>query len=739
MKRIPFRQRLFVVVAAAVVPLAVMSAVALYAGYQQQRAQAERAGLDVTRALSIAVDGELRRVVSVLQVLDDALEVEQENLPAFHQHARRVRETQPHWRAIVLYDPEGKPLLNTEYPFGQQVPALVERESHEQVLKTLAPAVGYLVKGPKGRYAFPVRVPVMRGSKLRYVLTAIIEPAAILNVLRAQRWPEDWVVAVADGKGIRVARTRSTEESLGTPYSPTLVEMMRKSGEEGKGVTYNSEGEPVFTAFVRAKATGWYTAVGLPTTLVDVAARQSFMVLGGGIALTLLVGVFFALLLARSVTGPMEKLRLSALATQDGREFESTQSEIREIHDVATALSEAARVRSDLLRAEQAARVAAEEASRGKDEFLALLGHELRNPLGAISNATALLEAPNLPPESVARARGVISRQVGHLTRLTDDLLDVGRALMGKIHLRRHPLDLAALVAQSVATLKASQWLREHKVIEEYEPAWVEADPIRMDQIVSNLVVNAAKYTPDGGTIRITVGREGNHAVLRVADNGIGLEPGLAARVFELFVQGERDLDRSQGGLGIGLTLVRRLAEMHDGDASVQSDGPGSGSEFTVRLPAIEAPSRTETRSRGALDATARHVLVIEDNVDSCETMRALLEAHGHRVDTAYDGVTGLERALALEPEVILLDVGLPRMDGYEVARAIRSSPGNRVPLLIAITGYGAPEDRSRALEAGFDAHVTKPVEYSTLAALLAPASAPTPDSKPSQGRRTSP
>ena len=223
MKRVPLRQRIFVVVAAAVVPLAVMSAVAVYAGYQQQRAQAERAGLDVARALAIAVDGELRRTISVLQVLDDALEVEGEDLRAFHEHARRVRAAHPYWRSIVLFDADGNSLLTTELPYGAKVPPAVERESLDQVIRTQVPAVGYLAKGPVNHWALPVRVPVMREDQVRYVLTAVLDPEAILNVLKGQRVPEDWVVAVADAKGVRVARTRANPESLGTPYSPTLI------------------------------------------------------------------------------------------------------------------------------------------------------------------------------------------------------------------------------------------------------------------------------------------------------------------------------------------------------------------------------------------------------------------------------------------------------------------------------------------------------------------------------------
>jgi signal transduction histidine kinase/ActR/RegA family two-component response regulator len=589
---------------------------------------------------------------------------------------------------------------------------LVERESLDQTARTQQPVVGYLAKGPSGRYAFPIRVPVMRGNRVRYVLTAILSPDAILNVLKGQRVPEQWIVAAADAKGLRVARTRSSELSVGTTYTPSLVDLMRR-GDEGKGVTLSSEGDTVFTAYTRSKETGWITAVGLPTSVVDVGARRSFTTWGGGIVLSLLLGVGFALILARSVTEPMAALRDSAIATMDGKPFEPPASGIREIHDVAAALGEASQVRTRLLESEQAARTSAENANRAKDEFLAMLGHELRNPLGAISNASSILQAPNLPPESAARARGVISRQVGHLTRLMDDLLDVGRALMGKIQLRRQPCDLAASVGQSVATLRSAGRFRDHRLVEEYHPVWVDCDPIRMDQIVSNLLVNAVKYTPAAGTIRVSVAPEGNYAVVRVADNGIGIVPELASRVFDLFVQGERALDRSQGGLGIGLTLVRRLAEMHGGGVSVHSEGPGRGAEFTVRLPAIQAPESAAAPVAREASGPSRHILVVEDNVDACDTLRALLEIHGHRVDTANEGATGLALALATQPEVVLLDVGLPGMDGYEVARRIRASQGIRRPLLIAITGYGAPEDRQRALEAGFDAHTTKPVEYS--------------------------
>ena len=727
MRRTSLRQRLFIVVAAAVVPLAIMSAVALYAGYQQQRAQAERSGLDIARALSTAVAAELRRTVSVLQVLSNSVLLERDDLSTFHARVRAARESQAGWRAVILSDIEGKSLLNSDLPYGGPIAPIVERESLAQVVSTGAPAVGYLAKGPEGRFAFPVRVPVIRDGKVRYVLSAVIDPQGILDLLQSQRVPGDWVVAVSDAKGLRVARTRSMQQSLGTPFSPTLVAMMQRNGEEGTGVTYSSEGDSVFTAYTRARETGWITAVGLATTQVDAAARSSFVTLGSGIALSIVVGILAAFALARSVAGPMERLREAAIAMGRGERVRSAASDIREIDDVAatllTAVEEQARAsaeREDLLQREQAARATAEAANRAKDEFLAMLGHELRNPLGAISNAASLLEHPNVNPDVAARARGVIARQVGHLTRLTDDLLDAGRALMGKIVLRPQPLDLATIAAQSLATLKASNRLRGHRVVEDLEPAWVDADPIRLDQIIGNLVVNAVKYTPETGTIRVSVRREGAEAVLRVADSGIGIEPALAARVFELFVQGDRELDRSQGGLGIGLTLVRRLAEMHAGTASVHSDGHGKGSEFTVRFPAIEPTQAQGDAPASSQAARRREILIIEDNPDARETLRLLLEMMGHDVETASDGEAGLEKALALQPEIALVDIGLPKLDGYEVARRIRASRGLRQPYLVALTGYGTPEDRQRAFDAGFDTHVAKPLDHETLASILA-------------------
>jgi CheY-like chemotaxis protein/two-component sensor histidine kinase len=349
-----------------------------------------------------------------------------------------------------------------------------------------------------------------------------------------------------------------------------------------------------------------------------------------------------------------------------------------------------------------------------------MLGHELRNPLGAIANASRLLQHPKLDAESAQHAREVITRQVEHLGRLTDDLLDAGRAVMGKIVLERQPQDLATVASRALGTLQAAGRLGAHRVEQSLEPVWINADYTRIEQIVVNLVGNALKFTPAGGAVSVSVRRRGSEAELTVRDTGVGMSPELRARVFDLFVQGDAALDRGQGGLGIGLTLVRRLAELHGGSAFAASDGPGRGSVFTVRLPAIRPPALTRPARQDPASTPKRDVLIVEDNADAAETLRAVLELAGHRVRIARDGVAGLEAIRAEPPEIALVDIGLPRMDGYELVRRVAGAMDGERPLLIAVTGYGLPEDRERALAAGFDEHVTKPVDIDVLAGLLA-------------------
>ena len=366
----------------------------------------------------------------------------------------------------------------------------------------------------------------------------------------------------------------------------------------------------------------------------------------------------------------------------------------------------------------QSGRDRAEQESQAKDEFMAMLAHELRNPLSAISAAVQVLEASNGQDSPALRARSIIGRQVHHLARLVDDLLDVGRVVTGKIALDRCPIDFAELVHRAVAVCGERQNGQRLEISS--QPVWIEGDLVRMEQIVNNIVGNAVKYTPGSGFIRVRVTAECGDAVLRVEDNGYGIAPELLPRVFDLFVQGERTLDRAQGGLGIGLTLVRRLVELHGGTVAAFSEGPGRGSAFTVRLPKVAAPQSTQPSPAQAFgDSISRRVLVIEDNRDAREMFRMMLELAGHEVLEAEEGLAGLELLKATRPDVAVIDVGLPGLNGYEIARRFREESDSAGVMLVALTGYGTPEAVERSRQAGFDHHLIKPVNAEALQGIM--------------------
>jgi PAS domain S-box-containing protein len=364
------------------------------------------------------------------------------------------------------------------------------------------------------------------------------------------------------------------------------------------------------------------------------------------------------------------------------------------------------------------------QADRRKNEFLAMLAHELRNPLAPIRNAAQVIRLLGPADPTLQRARDIIERQVQHLARLVDDLLDVSRLTRGKITLQKEPVELATVIAQAVETSRPLIDARRHELVVTLprEPLLVEGDATRLAQVVSNLLNNAAKYTPEGGHIGLTVEPRPGEAVVRVRDDGVGIPAELLPQVFDLFTQGDRSLARSEGGLGIGLTLVKSLVEMHGGSVEAHSDGPGQGSELVVRLPTLgrEPAEGGEGGPSRSPPSGSRRVLVVDDNVDAAESLAILLRTWGHEVLTTHDGLAAVKAAEQVRPEVILLDIGLPRMDGYEVARRLRERADMRDVLLVALTGYGQEEDRRRAEEAGFDAHLTKPADPTALQRLLA-------------------
>jgi signal transduction histidine kinase len=363
------------------------------------------------------------------------------------------------------------------------------------------------------------------------------------------------------------------------------------------------------------------------------------------------------------------------------------------------------------------------EVDRRKDEFLAMLGHELRNPLAPVTTALQIMRIHESEPIRVARSREIVERQIEHMTRLIDDLLDVSRITRGKIELREQPLLLSSVIERAIESARPLIDERGHRISLDLptEAVTFVADPARLAQVFANLLNNAAKYTDVGGRIVLRARVEGNELVVGVKDDGPGLTEDLREHAFELFMQGPQTRARARGGLGIGLTLVRRLVELHGGTVEALSEGPGKGTEFVVRLPLRVPPAADGAAPTAAIVAEGprRRVLVVDDNVDAAEALAELLRDYGHEVVTAHGGPQALDNARLHQPEIVLLDIGMPEMDGYEVAKRIRGELGLRDALLIALTGYGEDRDRRLAREAGFNQHVTKPVDASKLEELL--------------------
>jgi signal transduction histidine kinase len=378
-----------------------------------------------------------------------------------------------------------------------------------------------------------------------------------------------------------------------------------------------------------------------------------------------------------------------------------------------------------LRESERQAREALEDSHRRKDEFLAMLAHELRNPLAPISTAAQILRMSASDPDRVCRSAELIARQVGHMTALVDDLLDVSRVTRGLVQLERAPLDMREVVDAALEQSRGSIEARGHELVLRLPPSplMVLGDRVRLTQVVANLLNNAAKYTQAGGLIALSLEARNGHAALQVQDNGSGIDPLLLPQIFDLFTQGSRNLDRSQGGLGLGLSLARSMARLHGGEITATSEGRGLGSRFTLTMPHLDQPAPPPAgeaaapppRNTGSLD-----VMVVDDNQDAAELLGVWLESHGHRPAVYFDPAAALDAALRNPADVYVLDIGLPGMDGYELARRLRASPRNRKATLIALTGYGQATDIARSREAGFDFHFVKPMDPHRLSVLVA-------------------
>jgi signal transduction histidine kinase/ActR/RegA family two-component response regulator len=720
------RAYLALMVAAIVVPVILFSTLTLNTLLKAERDAAMKGMRETARTAMVSIDRELTNSQAAVRMLATSHHLDHGNLAGFYEQAKYADRSNATYTALL--DENGQQLMNTAVPFGTPLPprgAAVDRI--KLALATGQPQISNLIRGAvTNSLLVVVDVPLTTPSGKRYVIVQGFLVGHMRNVLTQLNVPNSWVAGVFDRNGLAIAHL-SNDRKSGEPPHKALREAIRA---QTSGIIPNDDGEErMYTMLERSRLSGWTVAVGVPRKEIESAARSTLVMSALGLLAAIGCATATALFFARRLSHSIRLVATSAHALERGDDIlPPVSTGVGEVDEVQNAIHAAALVvheekvsrqhaeaeREKLLASEHAARTEAEQQNRAKDEFLAMLGHELRNPLAAISNAVSVLGLTGMSGESVERARQVMKRQSQHLSRIVDDLLDVGRVHSGKVLLERRHLRLDQMVLNYIATLEQMGRASRHKISSHTDPAWVNADPTRIEQIIANLLDNAIKYTPAGGAIHVGVWVEDEEVVLNVSDSGTGIGPDLLPYVFDLFVQGKRALDRAQGGLGVGLALVRRLAGMHGGSVSAASEGAGNGSTFEVRLPRVDAPPSL-AQQPALPSASGQSVLLVEDNQDGRVMMTIMLENHGYKVLAAEDGISGLEIAAKELPTIALIDIGLPGIDGFEVARRLRADPVTREMRLIALTGYGQANDKKMAFSAGFDAHLVKPVDLPRL------------------------
>ena len=726
----PLERRLFLTIVAGLTPLAMLAFFTLFQGAQHQKQEQIQSAQGTTRAIIAAVDAELSASLASLDALAASPRLAANDLAGFYEEARQLQARRPGWMNIILSDAQANPIVNTRKPFAEPPPTRLYPDAISTVVQSGQSVIDDVIHLPVlGTYAFAARVPIKRGKRVAYVLTAVLAADSLQQVLRDQHVPEDGVVGIFDRYYNVVARSLNHDKAIGRPAPPGLRQLLSSGVQSGWGMTTTLEGVRAYAVYYRSPVTGWAAAIGLPVAAVDAPIRRSYFVLVALVLGGVVIGMICAVFVGRAITLPMERLKAAAEALGRGMTPEFPDSQLPEVRQVAAALIKAHEERESLLRTEREARsrehearMLAERANRMKDEFLAMLGHELRNPLAAISTASLVLVTatgakPN--PKAVESATGIIRRQSAHLSRLTDDLLDAGRVVLGRIQLQRQPVDLAAAVERNLETLRSGNQFANHVLTVSTMAAWVDADPTRLDQIITNVLTNAVRYTPPGGSIDVRVENEAGHAVLKVRDTGVGIEPELMPRIFDLFVQGERAPDRALGGLGIGLTLVQRLTQLHGGEVVARSEGSGRGTEIIIRVPLRGIAPDDESPGDRAICVTPKRIVIVEDNDDVRVSLKMHLLGAGHEVMEAIDGPSGIDLVLDEIPDIALIDIGLPGVDGITAVRTLRARAELQNTQMVAMSGYGSPEDIEAGMQAGFDAYLVKPVDPVRLDALL--------------------
>lgn len=729
------RTYLVLMAIAILLPTAIFSAAALQQLRNGERDAALRGLHETARAMALTLDRELTRSTTMLEHLGRSASLETGDLRKFYQEAAQLQKSPRSW--IVMVDANGQQLINTARPFTETLyhSTGTTTDLARQVIATQQPIASNLLRGNVTKKLVTVlHVPVPAHGGTRYVLMQAFSVDFFDQAIERQHAPYDWLIRIIgrDGRIIAQSASDSASPQVDQPAKAELTAQARTK-DEGILRYAAADGSQTYDAFVHSTLSGWTVAVAAPADSLEATGGHAIAIASVGLLLTVVMALIAVVALGRQLVRAISNAADAAATLGEGDLPQLGHSHVLEINQLQAALTQASTLlthaqtaraqaeaeRETLLKNENLARHLAEDENTSKDQFLAMLGHELRNPLAAINGACALSERQGDTPAATALALPLIRRQSWHLARLVDDLLDVTRMMSGKIGLKLEPINLAKKASRCLESLRASGRTEGYALSLSTEPVWVLADPTRLAQTISNLLVNALKFTLPGGSLALSVSASDSEAVFSVTDSGIGMAPELLAHVFDLFVQGDASLDRAQGGMGIGLALVRELVTLHGGTVQAQSAGVGLGSTFTIRLPRIAEPEAPAPAAPIAAPAAPVHphwrILLIEDNDDARSMMHELLAMEGHEVFDAATGTLGLQLARTQQHDLAIVDIGLPEMSGYDIAQHLRAAPATHAIGLIALTGYGQEEDRHRALAAGFDFHLVKPTDISRL------------------------
>jgi len=714
------RTNLLYLVVGTIVPLLILASILGFLLVDRERDAVRQGAINRNRAFMTAVDAALKGHISTLQALATVSSLDKDDIETFRQDAMRVLEAQSDWQSIVLTKPNGEQVMVTSRNGAEPTAHTVDEASLRRVVNEEKPVIGELrYREYVKKYGIAVRVPVRKQDRLAFVLSAIVNPEQFSRLIMDQHLPAGWISGLVDPTGHLIARipVRPNSDMATQTFMNAL-----KTGSEGWYRGRTLEGADTYTAFKTSEFCNWSVGLAIPIQEVNVGVVRAVWVMVAGTLITISLALGFAYWMGRRITTPIDSLADAARAM--GRDSQTTpignSAKIKEVSDLAKALDEAnvaIRERENLAEREQ---VALKSADRAKDEFLAMLGHELRNPLAAIAASARVLRTSKPDSSIRIRAQDVIERQTEQMTRLVDDLLNVSRLTRGKIVLEREVIDLFQLTKSVVQTWEQSGRIGRNRIAFQGETVWIDADKARLEQVLSNLIDNAAKFSKPETTIQIVVGKEDNSALLRVTDEGEGIEPTLQEHLFDLFVQGPHESDRSKGGLGLGLAVVKQIVALHGGSISVFSGGVNQGATFVIKLPAVRAPLGTAEGLKQEQQTNGfGKILVVEDNADTRDMMEAMLRLEGFDVVTVDHGSSALDVLTEQGITVILLDIGLPDLDGYEVAQRIRALPEGDRFKLVALTGYGQLNDQKLAFAAGFDEHLTKPVSIDRLSEVI--------------------